>query len=598
LSAILTPRAGVSNSLRFNYSQQRSELVNSLDSLGGAVPPAASVLAPGLSTASDANLQFITFDTSFFQMGPSSRNRTRQFNVADDLSLTWGSHQLKFGLDYRRISLDVRPFDHAVLYIANDVQSFLANGQALLFTETVAPASLLAKSTSVYAQDTWKVSPRLTMTYGVRWELSPAPEAQNGTKLAAWRSVDQPANLALAPFGASLWSTTYTNFAPRVGIAYALTRKGDFVLRAGWGMFFDLASAATGTLAANFPNNVPSCCAPVTAPITDVTPYLPAISLQPPYPDGVKGFAPNLHLPRSHQWNVAVEKSFSGSQALSVTYVGQAGQELLRQVGIANPNADFLGTFLATENAAFSNYNALQVQYRRPAAKRVQALINYSYSHSLDDASDEVLPVLSSAVLAGGRNYGSSSFDVRHSFSGGLVAELPAIGKFRPLALFTKDWSLSGLVVARSGFPFNASEVTVTISGANPRPDRVSGQPLWVANPSAGGGKSLNPNAFVPAPSGEQGTEGRNDIPGFGLTQVDLSLARIFPLSDRVRLQFRADAFNVLNHPNFQNPFAYVGLGPTFLESPSMLNGGLGGLNPLFQQGGPRSLQLSLRLTF
>jgi len=124
----------------------------------------------------------------------------------------------------------------------------------------------------------------------------------------------------------------------------------------------------------------------------------------------------------------------------------------------------------------------------------------------------------------------------------------------------------------------------------------VPGQPFWIPNVVAGGGKSLNPAAFSIPTTVRQGTEGRNDIPGFGLTQVDLSLARTFPLTDRVKLQFRTDAFNAFNHPNFTNPPAFVEFGE--LHSLTMLNQSLGGLNPLFQEGGPRSLQLSLRLEF
>jgi len=97
-----------------------------------------------------------------------------------------------------------------------------------------------------------------------------------------------------------------------------------------------------------------------------------------------------------------------------------------------------------------------------------------------------------------------------------------------------------------------------------------------------------------------QGTEPRNDIPGFGFTQVDLSIGRRFGITDRLNLQFRLDGFNVLNHPNFANTAGCVQFGvvPTCIQSASMLNRGLGGLNPLFQEGGPRSLQLSLKLTF
>jgi hypothetical protein len=119
-----------------------------------------------------------------------------------------------------------------------------------------------------------------------------------------------------------------------------------------------------------------------------------------------------------------------------------------------------------------------------------------------------------------------------------------------------------------------------------------------MSNPAAPGGKSLNPNAFSVPPTVRQGTEGRNDIPGFGLTQVDVSVVRKFPVTERLNLEFRTDAFNLLNHPNFTNPPGYVQFGSFGLQSQQMLNAGLGGLNPLFQEGGPRSLQLSLRLSF
>jgi hypothetical protein len=166
------------------------------------------------------------------------------------------------------------------------------------------------------------------------------------------------------------------------------------------------------------------------------------------------------------------------------------------------------------------------------------------------------------------------------------------------LSALTRDWSLDGLIVARTGFPFNAVVLTTTISGVSPRPDLVPGQPVWIVNPTAGGGKSLDPGAFAIPAAGQQGTEGRNDIRGFGLTELDMSIGRKFRLSDRLGLQFRADAFNLLNHPNFSNPPGYVGFGPAYLKSIEMLNNGLGGLNPLFQEGGPRSLQLSLKLSF
>src|SRR5439155_5518445 len=182
--------------------------------------------------------------------------------------------------------------------------------------------------------------------------------------------------------------------------------------------------------------------------------------------------------------------------------------------------------------------------------------------------------------------------------------EMPSTTRVRALKYLTQNWSLEGLIVARSGFPFNAVRLfdspdpTGTVVG---RPDRVPGQPVWLSAPTAPGGRMLNydPNtntgAFSIPATIRQGTEGRNDIPGFGFTQVDLSLGRKFSLTEKVALQFRADAFNIFNHPNFTNPDGLIELDITELQSTKMLNRGLGGLNPIFQQGGPRSFQFSLK---
>jgi hypothetical protein len=288
--------------------------------------------------------------------------------------------------------------------------------------------------------------------------------------------------------------------------------------------------------------------------------------------------------------------------------VGQAGRSLLRSQALYQPNPDFTGEFVLTRNDAFSNYHALQVQFRRTLASSLQVLLNYSWAHSLDNSSNDQVIGLSDTIISAARDYASSDFDVRQSFSGAVSYAIPRTKSGgRVLSTLTRDWSLEASVVARTGFPFNA-----VVVGTSPdpggivrtRPDLVPGQPLWIPAPLAPGGKMLNYNpvtmtgAFQVPTTPRQGTEGRNDIPGFGLTQVDMSIGRKFPLRERVNLEFRADAFNVLNHPNFTNPLGYIQFGDTYLQSLQMLNQGLGGLNPIFQQGGPRSLQLSLRLSF
>lgn len=595
LNLTIGPR--VSNMLRINYSSQRAGSQYSLTSGGGSVPYDTSILLGRLSNASNYVL-FGTFDTGFLIAGPLARNRNQQWEVLDDFAFSEGSHLLKFGADYRANYLDAVPYDHLLEYLSFSVSSLIASSAADLFIPiTTKPTDLLSRAVSLYAQDSWKINSKLTATYGLRWEINPAPAPRGNTTVASWTNVDDPAAIALAPQGTSVWNTTYRNFAPRLGIAWTLTDKRDFVIRAGGGIFYDLGVGAAANLSSGFPNNVQNILFGAAIPIGDPTPFLPVISEQPPYPGIVNAFSPNLNLPRSYQWNAAAEKSFNGNRALTLTYAGQVGRQLLRTEGLGAPNADFTGTFFLTNNSASSNYNALQVQFRQPMAHGVQALLNYSYSHSIDNASNDSVQYISSAVISAANDRASSDFDVRHSFSGAVSIAIPAPANGNVVAPLFRNWSTDIVAVARSGFPFNGT-ISEPVDGSAPRADRIAGFPAWIFSSEVPGGRSLNPDAFAVPAAGRQGTEARNDLSGFGLTQVDFSIARQFFLTDRWRLLFRTDAFNLFNHPNFANPEALIGSDPRFLESQSMLNQGLGGLNPLFQEGGPRSLQLSLKLTF
>jgi hypothetical protein len=233
----------------------------------------------------------------------------------------------------------------------------------------------------------------------------------------------------------------------------------------------------------------------------------------------IYAFSPNLTLPRSYQWNVALEKSFSGRQVVSATYVGQAGRDLLRQEGLTSPNSSFVpgNFFFVTQNDASSNYNALQLQYRNQLESRLQLLVNYTWSHSLDDQSDDTDVAISDTVLSNRNDWASSSFDVRQSFSAALTYNVPSLGQSEPLRLLTKDWSLDTVVVARSGFPFNASVVTAGRIGASyPRPDVVPGQPFWISD------SSIPINASRPLHFAE--------VPPHGAAEPTVSRGRVQPL--------------------------------------------------------------------
>jgi hypothetical protein len=440
--------------------------------------------------------------------------------------------------------------------------------------------------------------------------LSPPPTAQGNTFLASWQNVESPSQIALAPAGTSPWQTTYGNFAPRIGLAWQPTHKGDLVVRSGWGIFYDLGTGVAADLGAAFPNAA-SLFAFGTFPVpaTSAASITPTTSLQPPFVNqAITAFSPDLKLPYSQQWNVAVEKSLWNRQAISFTYVGQLGRRLLREEGLSNPNANFNGgTFFLTRNGDTSEYNALQIQFRRPLYQGLQMLLNYTWAHSIDTNSSDSFVGISHFVLPVAGERGSSDFDVRHNVTGALTYEIPTLERRGFLTKLSQDWSLNGVFQARTGFPVHIFTQSVPIASqvtaSQLRPDLVPGEPIWLMAANAPGGKRLNPAAFALPATPRQGTLGRNAITGFGATQVDLSVARKFVLNERLALQFRADAFNILNHPNFSSLNDSFGefakpVPAEFGLATQMLNQGLGGLSALYQVGGPRSLQLSLKLAF
>lgn len=181
--------------------------------------------------------------------------------------------------------------------------------------------------------------------------------------------------------------------------------------------------------------------------------------------------------------------------------------------------------------------------------------------------------------------------------------------------MILRGWSIENIVQARSAPPEDFSYQNTfnsgTIKGSviNMRPDLVPGQPLYLYGSHYPGGKAFNPAAFAPPPADtsgnpiRQGDLGRNALRSFGAIQWDLAMHRDFPIHEAIKLQFRAEMFNVINHPNFAPPSPVIDQGG-FGIATQMLNGSLtdiagnGGLNPLYQIGGPRSMQLALKLLF
>jgi hypothetical protein len=585
------------NSVRVNFSKQTAGQSSVLDAFGSAMPISAATLLPSPYSVSNGLAALNSLDTDVLTVGRASQNSESQFNILDDLDVTKGAHQLKFGEDYRHLNLKVAglPIEAAYIYFTG---AFSSSGNTLgAAFQGFRPGRILLPSISSYLQDTWRVSQRLTLTYGVRWDINPSPSAADGTILASWQNVYDPPATTLAPIGTPIFKTTYANFAPRLGVAYRLNQKGDFVVRGGWGIFYDLASSIAPQLAVSYPNRAFGIFFGIPIPDPNFSAHAQSLSFstQPPFTGNIIAFDPNLKSPYADEWNVSIEKAIAGKQSVSVTYLGQAGQRLVRQEAIPAPNPNLPAGYNLINNDASSNYNALQVQYKRPLNRSVQALASYTWSHSIDTASDDVAGTFAPVISPVSADRGNSSFDVRHNFTGTLTYDLPAVGKGALSHVVTDGWSVASVFQVRSGFPIDISlnQGGTTIS----RPDLVPAMPVWIPDPTTGPAKKLNPNAFSVPSTLRQGTLPRNSIYGLGASQIDLSIQRRFALTERVHLDFRTDAFNAVNHPNFANPNGNVTNGQ-FGMFFQMLNKGLFGLSPLYQIGGPRSLQLSLKLSF
>jgi hypothetical protein len=278
----------------------------------------------------------------------------------------------------------------------------------------------------------------------------------------------------------------------------------------------------------------------------------------------------------------------------------------MRQDLYNRPNSNFSGEFDLMRNGASASYNALQTQFRHRFARGLQALLSYTWSHSIDNVSSDLY--YANVPPGASSDRGSSTYDIRQTFSGAVSYDIPAPGSGIWKSIFG-SWSTDSIIYARTAPPLNVvtgqNTFGLYLSGATSaqRPNLVPGVPLWISDPNVAGSKRINKAAFSVPTGAVQGTLGRNTLNGFGATEVDLTLRRQFKLYERLSLQARADFFSIFNHPNFGPPTSYM-TSPLFGQATQMLGASLGaggqtgGLNPLFQIGGPRSAQLALKLMF
>ncbi|HYH00895.1 MAG TPA: carboxypeptidase regulatory-like domain-containing protein [Terriglobales bacterium] len=647
LGATATLTSRLSNEFRVNYTKSRGQSHRSLDDFGGAVPVDESVLLWG-NTGPGTRMGTFTYSipgatAASITAGDFVDLHQRQLNIVDNVAWAKGTHQLKFGVDYRRLAPTYGPFAYSGTVTVRTA-SYLTGTTAYVNNVNISSkreARPRFQNLSLYAQDTWKVTPRFTLDYGVRWELNPPPEEATGIVPPVIEGITgdlasgfDTTQARIDPNATSLYKTFYRAFAPRVGAAYQLNQDSgrETVLRGGFGVFYDLGSGQslngfTSTYPFSSLKNITTRTAfPLSAELSASNP----LPQQPWTPTTMSNFFlvdSNLKLPYTLQWNVAVEQSLGNEQTISVSYVGSAGRKLLTRANLngkrdsteTRPNPAFAALILAT-NGPTSDYHSMQVKYHRRLSHGLQALVNYTWSHSIDTVSDEI-------------NYGSllrasSDFDARHNLSAALTYELPTLvdtGSMsepfsKALKSVVNGWWIDSTLYAQSGAPFEVTAGSMTLddgSYVTVRPDRVEGQPFWISDPGVAGGQRLNPAAFLlPEKNAEeeflrQGTLGRNVIMTPFVWETAVSLGRRFSLNERWKLQFKADIFNPLNHPAFgSRDSSLASCAGTARTCTAMLNDrtlgvpdrtmadGLGMLAKQFQMGGNRSVQFSLKLSF
>lgn len=587
----------ITNEFRLGYARADAAQTGVLDGFGGATP---IDLVSAMGAAGQGRVNPIV--TMYFGPGNpvmdvlNSGNAQRQWNVVDTVSVLAGHHTVKIGVDFRHLKTVLMPPDLEPYAYFSTAQQVLHGSPIVPYVIRYVPSTPIFNQTAVFAQDDWRLSPRISLSYGVRWEIDPPPTEQHGNSAYTLNGdIGQPTSLTLAPRNTPLWRTAWYNFAPRLGLAWiANNRAGaQTVVRGGGGVFFDSLNevAALGYSGLGF--RAIATRTGATLPFTSAQLNLP-VTVTPPYTAAtITAFPSHLQLPYTLQWNASLQQAFGPNQSMTISYVAADGRRLvgLQEKVLTSFNPNF-GTVQYFQSGVTSNYQSLQFQFQRSIAKGVQALVAYTWSHSIDFGSNATaLPLLRA----------DSDFDVRNNFQAGLGWDLPKVDSGKILDAVLNDWALDARLNVRSAFPVTPGGPFVTDPGTGEEYSGtlnvVPGQPFYLYSPQYPGGRAINPGAFSTPPKGTLGDAPRNFLRGFDASQVNFAVRRDIPLHDPLILRFRAETFNLFNHPNF----GYVDptyTDATFGQATQMLNASLATVASQYQQGGARSMQFALRLVF
>ncbi len=519
---------------------------------------------------------------------PTGRDDT-SYVFADTLSRASGRHSLRLGGEYRRF-LNENFTETTGSFNFPNVAAFLS-GTANAFSTTLGERRnhIDQRAVALFFQDTVAIRSNLTLDLGLRYEWHVTPTERDDQFV-----VFEAGSASLLRVGvdvARIYAQNNRNVEPRVGIAWDAAGDGRTIVRAAYGRAVD----EPGTTAVRDTTGNPPLATPLTAAgaiaITNAVVTTRPAGLAPVTID------PRFRNSALQSWNVNVQRQIAGDLAAMVGYFGSRGRDLrisrnLNQpVDGARPFAALsasspilpgspLGNITQVESSGFSSYHALWLSATKRLSRGFQFDASYTWSKSLDTNSlnSSGFAVQDSYDIP--NQYGLSDFDARHRFVLSAIYDLPFTG--HPL---TRGWQVATIVQSQSGNPVNIVTSTSSLTGVanSVRPD-VTG-PIRVIGSVD---QWFDPSVFVAV--NRFGNLGRNTVIGPGFHNVDLSVSRTLEMHGRVRLQLRADIFDLFNHPNFGPPGNIVG-SPTF-----------GAITrtrlPTGEAGSSRQIQLGAKLSF
>lgn len=564
------------------------------------------------------------------------------FQYYDNLTYTRGGHSIKGGVSYTRRRRNIFNVDNitGTFQFNNNLTSNcagIASGCALNAASGFDGASFLlgyGNSTTrtyqsgtvgerrpeigLYLQDDWRVNRRLTLNYGLRWDVFvPYVEVydrQANFDTTTGKFVVAAPNAVIGGqnVGRKLQKTPYKDFAPRLGFAYDLRGNGRTIVRGGYGMFFNNPlTGGSGTKISNPPFLLAQAFTTTLLPTLRLSNGLPP----PPIVDPARSpsgstrsiFDINFRDGRAQQWNVNVQQQLGKDYLLEVAYVGSNGQHLVlkRDINVAPPtvgvtnvdvNRPFLGvapllrSLSQTQSNGWSKYHSLQTKFTKRFSSGLVFINSYTWGKTLDIVSDTEGATLNPYNF----NYDRAlaDFDIKHNFTSTFNYDLPFgqgkkyLGSVKgPASRLLGGWQINMIMIARTGLPFSVAQQQGLLSnGTGNRPNRLANGDL--ANATIDRWWDTTAFAQTPDNTGTYGSSGRNILRQPGQVNVDFSLIKNTKIFERFQHQFRIEAFNALNHPQFGGPGRTLGASDQGVISSLLFN------TPM------RQIQLVMKLNF